>query len=354
MSDPRLQQILDLIQEDVGNRGLRADPKENLITATAGDFEAACKSIADVITTYSSAQGKGEKNRDVYDVFSRRLPRICIVTGFFIPAGQPPCGETDGPLGALFLARALTSFAGCIVAIASDPFCLPALNVGIEVCELSRRVAVWGIRNALVPEQAQTIARLAPTTHLIALERVGPSHTPDSIRAQPGTTAQTLREFSARIPPESFDRCHTMRGRDITDLMSPAHLLFEAADKHVTTIGIGDGGNEIGMGKIPWDIIRRNIPGGDKVACRIPTDHLIVAGISNWGAYGLAAGVMALLGAKPSGDLFDVKRERELLQLMVDKGPLVDGVTGKQTATVDGLDFERYGRILEQLRAIVD
>jgi hypothetical protein len=145
-----------------------------------------------------------------------------------------------------------------------------------------------------------------------------------------------------------------MRGRDITDLMCPAHLLFEAAArKNVITIGIGDGGNEIGMGKIPWDIIRRNIPGGDKVACRVPTDHLIVAGISNWGAYGLAAGVMALLGAKPSDDLFDVNREHELLQLMVDKGPLVDGVTGKQTATVDGLDFQRYGRILEQLRAII-
>ena len=48
------------------------------------------------------------------------------------------------------------------------------------------------------------------------------------------------------------------------------------------------------MGKIPWDVIRRNIPRGGLVACRVPADHLIVCGISNWGAYGLAAGVRSI------------------------------------------------------------
>ncbi len=40
-----------------------------------------------------------------------------------------------------------------------------------------------------------------------------------------------------------------MRGIDITESTSPAHWLFED-DGRPTTIGIGDGGNEIGMGKI--------------------------------------------------------------------------------------------------------
>ena len=48
------------------------------------------------------------------------------------------------------------------------------------------------------------------------------------------------------------------------------------------------------MGKIPWDVIRRNVPNGGLIACRVPTDHLIVAGVSNWGAYALAAGVALL------------------------------------------------------------
>jgi hypothetical protein len=147
-----------------------------------------------------------------------------------------------------------------------------------------------------------------------------------------------------------------MKGRDITASMSPAHLLFEAAARQsppVTTIGIGDGGNEIGMGKIPWEIIRRNISNGCVVACRVPTDHLIVCGISNWGAYGLAAGVLALSGGPFDRALFDAERERELLQVMVERGPLVDGVTGQPTVSVDGLEFDRYVEPLRRLGTLL-
>src|ERR1700724_3269416 len=132
-----------------------------------------------------------------------------------------------------------------------------------------------------------------------------------------------------------------MRGVDITAKTSPLHLLFEVAPAvpGLTTIGIGDGGNEIGMGKIPWDVIRGNIPSGARVPCRVPTDQLIVAGARTWGGYGLAAGVWPLRGKRPPAGLFDGDRERELLQLMVERGPLVDGVTGQRAATIDGLAF---------------
>src|SRR5207253_4404982 len=117
----------------------------------------------------------------------------------------------------------------------------------------------------------------------------------------------------------------------------------------ITTIGIGDGGNEIGMGKVPWEVIRRNIPRGSLVACRVPVDHLVVCGISNWGAYGLAAAVRLLRGEPPGGELFDVAREEELLRLMVEAGPLVDGVVGRPAVSVDGLEFERYAEPLRRL-----
>src|SRR5438552_3638206 len=57
-----------------------------------------------------------------------------------------------------------------------------------------------------------------------------------------------------RAGPAKDDRSYTMRARDITNQMSPAHRLIEYVVEHfpdVKTIGIGDGGNEIGMGKIP-------------------------------------------------------------------------------------------------------
>ena len=107
------------------------------------------------------------------------------------------------------------------------------------------------------------------------------------------------------------------------------------------------------MGKIPWDVIDRNIPHGGLVACRVPAQHLIVCGVSNWGAYALAAGVRLLRGAEHDPSLFDVERERKLLQIMVERGPLVDGKTGRQEATVDGLPFDRYAEVLKRLDVIL-
>jgi D-glutamate cyclase len=339
VSERTLQQICDLIQDDVSNRGLRTDPHSNLITATAGDFQSACRSLAETPD-----------------------PAVVIVTGFYIPHAQPPCGETDGPLGALFLARAFMQL-GIHVVLATDAFCVRALTVGLETCELEVHVPLIVLppgKGLAVKYWSALIARLASVpfkpTHLLALERVGPSHTVASVRAQCGANEQSVDDFIREVPPEHHDRCHTMLGRDVTTTMSPAHLLFESPPHQtpaITTIGIGDGGNEIGMGKTPWEIIRRNVPNGGLIACRVPTDRLIVAGVSNWGAYGLAAGTALLRGHRLGRGLFDVEGEHELLRVMVEQGPLVDGVTGQPTVTVDGLPFERYAEPLRRIGELV-
>jgi hypothetical protein len=51
--------------------------------------------------------------------------------------------------------------------------------------------------------------------------------------------------------------------------------------------------------------------------------------------------------------LFDVERERELLRLMVERGPLVDGVSGQATVTVDALPFDRYAEPLGRIEEIL-
>lgn len=335
MSGPALEAIRDLIQQDVGGRGLRTDPEANLVTACPGDFAAACRSLAE--TPHAG---------------------VAVVTGFFIPQGQPPACETDGPPGALFLARALVPL-GVRVALATDAVCKQALRVGLAACGLEGTVPVHPLPSPNRPGETFTrpdwqkwLEGPFPLTHLAALERVGPSHTPTSVQSQPGFSPEVMHRFLAEVPPGHFGRCHSLRGRDLTPFTSPAHLLFEAARKSrppLTTIGIGDGGNEIGMGKVPWDVIRRNIPGGGLVACRVATDYLIVSGVSNWGAYGLAAGVYLLRGRKPDPELFNVERERDLLRLLVERGPLVDGLTGRPTVSVDGLPFDRYAEPLRRL-----
>jgi hypothetical protein len=106
------------------------------------------------------------------------------------------------------------------------------------------------------------------------------------------------------------------------------------------------------MGKIAWDVIRRNIPNGARIACRVPADHLVVAGVSNWGAYALSAGLALVLGRRLPRELFDPRRERELLRVMVEQGPLVDGVTARPALSVDGLPFEEYAKPLGRLRQL--
>src|SRR5437764_8602321 len=56
-----------------------------------------------------------------------------------------------------------------------------------------------------------------------------------------------------RVGPAADDRCYTMRGIDVTERAGSRHQLFlQESSGRVRrhTIGIGDGGNEIGMGKI--------------------------------------------------------------------------------------------------------
>src|SRR5713101_5414395 len=107
MNDAVLETIREWIQVDIGHRGLRTDPAANLITACANDFANACRSLAE------TANGS-----------------VLVLTGFFIPDAQPPGGETDGPLGAVFLARALAQV-GIEVALVTDFFCRDALEAGL-------------------------------------------------------------------------------------------------------------------------------------------------------------------------------------------------------------------------------
>src|SRR5205809_7828029 len=60
-----------------------------------------------------------------------------------------------------------------------------------------------------------------------------------------------------------------------------------------TTIGIGDGGNEIGMGVVRARL-RRLGPLATRIASVVGVDHLVVAGVSNWGGYGVVASLSRL------------------------------------------------------------
>jgi len=132
------------------------------------------------------------------------------------------------------------------------------------------------------------------------------------------------------------DNPHVTRGR-------PARR--RATALRPVTIGIGDGGNEIGMGKV-----RTRLAGLDalraRIAAVVPVDHLVVAGVSNWGGYGIAAALGRLTGL----DLLHTPEiERRLVEACVAAGAC-DGVTRRREPTVDGLAAETHAAVVDLLR----
>ncbi len=341
MTESILEQIRECVQVDAGQRGLATDPQHNLFNHCPEDYIAAAVSIA-----------------------NNPGPRVAILTGFWIPHANPPAPETDGPLGAIFLAKVLTTI-GIPVALLTDTFARPSMEIGVQAAGLENQVTLMTL-----PMEAEHWNDFIPNgwlpfaldrfqlTHLIASERPGPSHTLESLQAQAigqelGETQQT---FVHEVPQKHQDRYHAMRGTDITEFHSPAHLLFESLEEHkdrVTTIGIGDGGNELGMGKIPWEVIRRNVHGGGKTACRIATDYLLVAGLSNWGVYALVSSVLHLRAKTVPPEFYSPQHEEDILTKMVQGGPQVDGVLAYPNISVDGLSFPEYAEPLERMANLI-
>ena len=84
----------------------------------------------------------------------------------------------------------------------------------------------------------------------------------------------------------------SIKGEDISHNVQPVDELFEMAQQnpHITTIGIGDSGNELGMGRVYSSVVK-NISLGETIASSVSADYLIVAGVSDWGGYAVACGL---------------------------------------------------------------
>ncbi|MBM80682.1 MAG: hypothetical protein CMJ78_08825 [Planctomycetaceae bacterium] len=282
--------------------------------------------------------------------------RAVIVTGFFIPKANPPAAETDGPPGACLLALALSA-AEIETQVLTDSQCAPAVQSAAEASGLPQESIVtvpdkldleW-CRNFLQPTTS-------PISHLISVERVGPSHTWESFLNQDRDGEPPADRFEELVREPDRDHCHNMRGVVIDEFTAPLHLLFDAAAEHgISTIGVGDGGNEIGMGAVAWEELQRRLPGesAGRVPCRVATDWNIVAGTSNWGAYALSAATLLASGKPNELANWDEQHQQSVIESMVSDRSAVDGVTAEATATVDGIPFLRYIEVWTAIRELV-
>ncbi|MDA1012874.1 MAG: DUF4392 domain-containing protein [Planctomycetota bacterium] len=272
--------------------------------------------------------------------------RVAIVTGFFVPRGDVSAAETDGPLGAIVLAAILRSI-GIETFLVTDSLCAAAIRVAGEIAGVEARSIIQAPDDVDADWIDEFFDRLVPRlTDLVSIERVGPSHTLESMQAQHRDGEAPRAEFEQLTEAANRGCTFNMRGHVLDSYSAPLYRLFEnaPASRTIRTIGIGDGGNEIGMGTIPWEVIVDRIGSdpGARIACRVATDWNIIAGTSNWGAQALAITTSLLADRPELIEQWSSERQRDALQRLVSDGPCVDGITGKQEATVDGLSFEDF------------
>ncbi|MDH4039114.1 MAG: DUF4392 domain-containing protein [Gammaproteobacteria bacterium] len=214
--------------------------------------------------------------------------------------------ETDGPLGAIALYDSLQAL-GAEPVIACGPPLSDALAKDYRVLPLVARDLA-----AANAEAAEQLRRLNPAA-VISIERPG--------LAEDG-------------------RYYNMRGEDITARCRFFDPFLTLAS--CPTIAIGDGGNEIGMGNI-----RAAIASLDIHASVTGCDELLVADVSNWGAYGL----IALLARWSGRDLLAAISPLDILDYLSTRGS-VDGVTRENTLTEDGLPATEGMRVIQELRIL--
>lgn len=278
---------------------------------------------------------------------------VLVTTGFPTHFNHEPPEETDGPPGAIALAAFLQAL-GKETSLVVDQ---RALNLHTRLVEDAVKE---GVLKTPVPiltyqggsmEDAQAFLckdgdpKSPRFDHLVAIERAG--------RAADGNY-------------------YNARKMNIKHLVDPIDDLFLAAQKipGISSTGVGDGGNELGTGKVK-EAVKKYIRNGDVIACDVEADFAIIAGVSNWGGYALACALYILNScevherylrratghSRVPGEqswtqaLPSVTKEEKMLRILV-QNRVRSGVSGIVGMEVDGLPF--YGVHDEMVQKLVD
>lgn len=227
---------------------------------------------------------------------------VIIATGFPVNGTF----ETDGPVGAIALYQVLSMLGATPILVCGRP-----------------------LVNAIQGDYR---------THCMSLGEKGQVEAQQILN-----TYQPELMISIELPGRARDgKYYNMRGVDISDQV----IFFDEMVKlaHCPTIGIGDGGNETGMGKI-YDALSCL----DIIPCATSCDELVIADVSNWAAHGLIAMLSILTGKNMWGEW----NNRQCLEYLLERGS-VDGVTGEKTLTEDGYSCKVTESVIAQLKHIIE
>ena len=225
-----------------------------------------------------------------------------------IGTGFPVAGtyETDGPVGAIALYRALETLGAKPVLVCGAPLA-DAISSDYRVHKIS-----VGDPAVSKLEAANALQQYQPSL-VISIER-------------PGMAAD--------------GKYYNMRGEDISTVCASFDYFLSLTS--CPTIGIGDGGNEIGMGNVASTLEQLNI-----IPSATCCDELVIADVSNWAAHG----VIAMLSVLLQQDMLLGWDNLATLQYLSERGS-VDGVTRENSLTEDGLGADISEKLIKDLRRL--
>lgn len=267
---------------------------------------------------------------------------VILATGLPIPPWFR--GEQDGPVGMATLARALVLASGACPVVVTDP-------ANVDLCAAA--VGGAGLHVGTVEE-----ARRLPTTAAVLgfpLDR-------DAAEARAVELMDALRPAALvaveRPGANEHGHYHSASGKRLTDHCAKVDALFRLGrEREILTVGVGDGGNELGCAKIR-DTVLRVVPHADRCACScagtvvpvVETDILVTGTISNWGAYGIEAALAMLAGRR------EILHSRELDARVYDRcvrAGANDADSGLLDPGADGVPAPLHGHIVDLLDCMV-
>tara|TARA_B100001142_G_scaffold329839_1_gene394658 strand:+ start:3013 stop:3852 length:840 start_codon:yes stop_codon:yes gene_type:complete len=249
---------------------------------------------------------------DAANIILNNPNKAIILTGFYILSAG--AAETDGPIGAIAIGNALKKI-GYQVTYITDEFSQPPIK---KVLSADDNLEIFPMQNheqsAITADKM--INDLNPSL-IISIERCGPTVDGDYLNS---------------------------RGKKIEEFNSKTEYLL---NNNIPSIGIGDGGNEIGMGNLKHII--KNSTELSNPPCITTTDLLIPASTSNWGGYGLVAGLSKMTNKNL---LPSIPEDEKLIKDFVDAGG-VDGITATSSYKVDSFELEVNSSILNRLHKLI-
>ncbi len=268
---------------------------------------------------------------------------LVFVTAGWIMPGVYPCGETDGPIGAATIGRALGIGLQARMVVLTEAPLLDCTKAACRAAGLSV-LSEADLHNAPRPPHSRfqhCIVVPLPVDEADAraeAQRLFDRFNPKALIAIEKNGANQHGQYAM------------VDGTDNSDCVGKAeHLFAQAARRGVLTIGIGDRGNEIGFGNIA-KVPRAILPFGENATAVSKVDLLVTAAVSNWGASGIAAALAVLLN-RPEV-MHDPETERRMLHRCVEAGA-IDGFTCRPVFMTDGMQEATHVAICALLNELV-